>query len=200
MAVRKTLKKLEGHIRPLDKWELLERINKIKGRKQTRDKALASFLYLGGFRIEEVLTHYDDKTKTIKGQPILKRQVELFDTSIIISTVRTLKRRKPIYRTIPIVRNELEKEFINLFLDHCNTLSEEEYLFKIKRSRAQQIFAKVYLFPHYFRHIRNTILATKYNFTASELRHWNAWHSSISGDAYVHLAYQDLLNKMKRIN
>lgn len=216
--IRYKIKLSEGDIRPLAKWELLERIDQLTGRNMIRDKALASFLYLTGCRIQEVLGYYKEtnwsrfitdkttgekiftpiETREFKGRPILKKQVRVTDDTIIINTVRTLKRRKTVYRTIPILMTEHDQEFVDMFLIHYYSLNDEDPLFKIKRCRAYKIMREVGLFPHYFRHIRNTALATQYNFTASELRHWNGWSSSVSGDAYVHLAYKDLLRKMKK--
>lgn len=213
MTIRKTLTELE---RPLDKWEILERIKRIQGFNEVRDQALGAFLYLTGCRIEEVLPYRKERNlnRTLKnkktgervaapimkltetGQPIIKKQVEIYKDHIKINTVRCLKRRKSIYRNVVIPINEREKEFINILLKYIATLSDDSALFPIKRARAYQIFSKVGLYNHYFRHIRSTVLVTDYNLSPNDLQHFYGWKSSASGDAYIHLATKDLLKKM----
>lgn len=218
MAVRKELKDIEGDIRPLDRHEVEDKLNRLKGEFAERNRALGAFLYLSGCRIEEVLSYrkernlkrvvLDKKTgekvsspiqKTIEaGQPILRRQVEFEDTFIKVNTVRCLKRRKPIFRTVVIPINKWEQVFIDMFRKYTETLDSEAALFPIKRARAYQILSKVGLFPHYFRHMRSTVLSTDYAFSPTDLKHFYGWRSSASGDSYVHLNYQDLLNKMAK--
>lgn len=217
MAVRKTIKELEGDIRSLDRHEVLSKLERLKGEFAERNQALGAFLYLTGCRIEEVLSYrkernlnrvmLDKKTgqkvstpiiKTIEmGQPLLRRQLVFEDSYIRVDTVRCLKRRKQVYRTLVIPINKLELPFINMFTKYAGPLEPEAVLFPIKRARAYQIFSKVGLFPHYFRHMRSTVLSTDYAFSPTDLKHFHGWRSSASGDSYVHLNFQDLLKKMQ---
>jgi integrase len=200
----------------LERYEILDRIERIEGRNIIRDKAFVAFLFLSACRVEEVVTYYREKVllkakrraedqykgkdqmRVVLGQPIRKKQVDIVDDSIIIHGVRTLKRRDEHRRSIPILMNDREMPFIEIFMRYLNSLEPEDYLFQFNRTRGYQILSSVGLFCHYMRHLRNTILSTEYNFTGQQMQQFNGWTKSGSADPYVHLGVEDLLAKMRK--
>lgn len=100
MGTREDLKNESGEIEPLKRYELRDRIALYESSKPIRDKALISFLYLTGCRIEEVVKYiiekYASKTgkRELKGSPIKKKQVEILEKEkkVYVNNVRCLKR------------------------------------------------------------------------------------------------------------
>lgn len=222
MAIRKKLTK-NGKEEPprLQRYEILERIQQIKGYKATRNKALISLLYLTGCRIEEVCTYILERrldrtiSKTDKdgkkvqvrepiftrkkvGDSIKKKQFEYTRDTIIIHNVRCLKRRKRATRSIPIVVTRQEEPFIKYIMDYLNTLKPEDKLFPITRARANQILEKVELYPHYLRHLRATHLVTNNGFDTEHLKKFFGWSSGDTAANYVHLNVTDLVQKLRK--
>lgn len=214
MGIRQEVVK-NNQVPLLKRYEILERVNNTK---RLKDKALISFLYLTGCRIEEVVKFIQEKRnnrviinretkqrenkpiiyRTLKGDPIQKKQIEITDSYIIIHNVRTLKRRQDslLLRSIPILRSEREKTFIDIVLKYIEPLEENDYLFNMTRQSAYKKLKKVVLFPHWLRHIRLSHLAIDYNFTHAELRQFTNWSSGAMADKYIHLNVTNLLNKM----
>ena len=177
---------------PPNRYEIL---NYCKQLKTPRDKALLAFIYLTGCRIEEVVKY---KTKgTIMGRPIKKEQVSIRDSVIEVHNVRVLKRRGRAYKTIPIIRNDIEKPFINILLDYLKTLSDDDYLFNMTRERAWQILNEIDIFPHLLRHCRATHLITDYDFSTIQLQRFIGWKKLDSASDYLHLSTKDLIKKME---
>jgi len=191
----------------LQKYELLDRIKQLE---DLRYQALISFIYLTGARVEEVCKYIIEKNpkriikkepapileRTLKGQPILKKQITIDDEFMTIYNVRTLKRNKYIPRAIPILIKK-EQKFMEIIKEYLNTLNEDDPLFPIVRSRAYQIMSKVGLFPHYLRHLRLTHLTIEYGFRVAELMEFTGWGSSHSADSYIHLNVANLKDRMK---
>lgn len=196
--------------------KLLDIINSINSNHELRDRALISFLYLTGCRIEEVVkfvkeknlkkTKVDKVTKqripkpilesTYEGDPIRKEHIIEQDNRLIVKGVRILKRQRYIPRNIPIPKNNMEQPLIDILKAYLNTLSNDSFLFNISRRRAGQIISKAGLYPHYMRHMRNTHLAEDYGLTSAELQQFNGWASSNSADAYIHLDFEHICNRM----
>lgn len=220
MAVRKNIIKESGDLPPLARFEILDKIKKIEGYRRDRDKALVSFLYLSGCRIEECCNYIieknpnrkvkrkDDEGKSIsiykpiserklEGKSIQRKQIEAQRDFMIIRNVRCLKRRKKVFRSIPILNSNEDKPFIDIFLNYVNKLDEDDYLFPITRQAAYNILKKVGLFCHYLRHIRLTHLVTDYNFNEEHLMKFTGWADGRQSSTYVHLNVEDLINKMR---
>lgn len=221
MAIRKKLTKGGKEEPPrLQRYEILDRIEQIKGYKATRNKAMISLLYLTGCRIEEVCNYIIERrldrtiTKVNKdgkktqvrepifkrrkvGNSIIKKQFEFTRDSILIHNVRCLKRRKRVTRSIPIVYTRQEEPFIKYVLDYLKILEPEDKLFPITRSRANQILEKVDLYPHYLRHLRATHLVTSNGFDTEHLKKFFGWSSGETAANYVHLNVDDIIHKLR---
>jgi len=167
--------------------ELLYIINKIPVLDY---KALACFLYLTGARVSEIV-------KSLKVKQITIATIQDQDF-IIINGIECLKRKagNEAVRTIPInVKREIE--FIEPIKDYIAFKKDEDYLFNFSRQRAWVVIKQhTGLWCHYFRHLRNTHLATIYNFDSEALRKFNGWTDSKPASYYVHLRYDDLARKM----
>ena len=167
--------------------QLLHTIKKVKTRNTTRDRALIALEYLTGARVSELL-----QVKRIQIEKVYKINSDF----IQINNVPTLKRRKPMIRTvlIPVLR---EKDYLLVVLEYVNRLDAEQILFPMTRQRAWQIVHdNTGYFNHFFRHIRATHLTTDYGFTAQQLRQFFGWASSSMADNYSHLNMEDIARKM----
>ena len=119
MAVRKYIKTAEGSIPILQRYEIIDKIDQAE---TLRDKALISFLYLTGARIEEVVKYQKpnkprlpgESYYKLMGEPIRKKQLEFKEDVILVQNVRSLKRRGYKPRTIPIFKAEREDKLINI--------------------------------------------------------------------------------------
>ena len=207
--------------RAIDRYEIMDRIELLKSQ---RDQAFVCFLYLSGCRVTEVVRYIQERKlnrtvkqkvegsdrkesvpapiteRTIKGSPIQKKQIEIFEKKITIKNVRTLKKKQAYIplRNIPILRTEREEKFLTILFDYLETLQDEDYLFDITRQRAKQIIEKAGLYCHYLRHCRLTHLAVDYGFDNNDLKKFTNWTSSATADNYVHKNVGDLFAKMER--
>lgn len=217
MGIRDKLKSQDEGLPILERYEILERIDKLE---LDRDKAMVAFLYLTACRVSEVVRYIIEKNlkrqvvknrkskdgkmldapilkREYKGRSILKKQIEMRGNTLVISSVRSLKRRRYLPRAIPIIISK-ERKFVKILFDYIDPLDDEAELWPITRQRAYQILSEVGMFNHYLRHIRLTHMVTDYDFTAAELKKFVNWSSSTSADSYVHLDVKDLIAKMER--
>lgn len=209
MAIRTKLLNEAGEPVILARYELIDRINRLNTNNPIRDKAMAAFLYLTGARVEEVCRYVIEKRKReyaediterkLAGEPIRKKQIEVREDEgcIIVQNVRTLKRKKHVPRSIPIILTEKEQKIVNIFMQYYARLDEEDALFDLSRQRIYIILGHANLHPHYLRHLRNSHLAIDYGFNSADIRAYNGWSSSLTADRYVHLNVDDLIKKMK---
>lgn len=208
---------MAGKKRKSDEMSMLNRpqlLSSIKNVDNIRDRALAAFIYLSGARISEIvgtkktMTFYKGKGKdrilerqeTIIIDPLKKENIEfIYDKDILlIHQVVCLKRKYNIpKRTIPVILSK-EKEFVNIFIEHYNTLQAGESLFDITRQRAWQIINKeMGLYNHFLIHERTTHLVTNQNFTDLHLKQFRGWSDTRPASIYTHLNWHDLADKMR---
>lgn len=182
--------------------------------KNKRNRALASFLYLTGCRISEVV----GKTKII---PIYtgtmrdnnkikvtdkKVQVAALTTDniiykgddfIIVQNVPCLKHRNNVPRRNIPIRISSDSALAITFLDYWTKLPEGVPLFPLTRQRAWQIINKeLGIYTHYLIHQRCTELVSDREFTELHLKQFRGWHDTRPASIYAHLNYQDLARKM----
>jgi len=227
MGIKKeTIEANNGKLPRLQRYEIVDKINKIGGRNITRDRALVAFLFMTGCRVEEVCKYIIEKNplktrvkkivqedgsikKIVVTEPILERKpvnsgiqkkqitVDVERDIMKVINVNTLKRRKNATKDIPVIISK-EKVFFDIFLPYYNKLGDESYLFPLTRQRCYKILSQVGLWGHFMRHLRLTNLAVEYGLNAQELKHFVNWATSITADSYVHLNLNDLIDKMKR--
>jgi len=168
-------------------------------------KAFISCIYLTGCRISELLGNKNPNKPT---KPILRNQIELENYNdkevLMFYNIPTLKRKKAkgkpiiVYRNIPILVKD-EKPFVKLLLAHINELRLDQPLFSFSRVTAWRIvYKKMGLFPHYFRHLRNTHWVQNYGLSPMDLRIVNGWKDSRPADIYTHLNWRNVVDKMVR--
>lgn len=196
---RKKKRKSKESVKLLSRGEILSFIDKIPeahGNFKTRGlmyRALVSLIYLTGARVSELLT-------------LKKEQLEFTCTEkenqkyLIINNVPTLKRKEKIFRAL-FLRKDFEDPFIKHLLAWLPEVLQEEKIFNINSSRAYQIIFKYTgMYPHYFRHVRNTDLVRYYGLNSHYLRAWNGWKSIRSSEFYVSLANEDLKDRILKAN
>lgn len=156
-----------------------------------RDRAFICFLYLTGARISEVVRQvrrFQVEFEKIEGKSF-----------IMVHNVITLKRRKEIYRDIPIPVNDFETPFLEPLIAYLNTVPSNMFLFDFTRINGYRIVReKTYLFPHYFRHLRLTHLVTEYNFSERDLTFFTGWADGRQATVYTHLDLRDIARKLTK--
>lgn len=196
MSIRIQIKAVNNNQIPsLERYKILEAINRMSSK---RNKALLAFLYLTGCRISEVVRY--KKKGALIGQPIKKKQIEIRRNELRIYNVRVLKSRiKHKIRVIPILINDLERQFINHFLEYYKGLDNPDtYLFNLSRDWVYRLLAKEGLFPHWLRHARLTHLVVDYDFNEQQLQKFTGWDTTKTAPVYTHLKVDDLFDKMKK--
>jgi integrase len=196
--------------------KMLDAMNRVNSQNEVRDRGLLAFTFLMGGRIAEIVRFYPsqstkekvyDQFEAYKAMieadkfiPGIKKDQVSFDDAIglmRVTSVRTLKRKRILLRTIPIPYNEKEAPFVNAFRQHYDSITDQNAeLFPITRIRAYQIFAKAGIFPHLCRHSRNSILVAEYDYGGALLQRRNGWARASSADPYMHLNMDDELRKL----
>lgn len=180
--------------------------NKISAMPKERDRALASFLYLTGMRISEllgmkkVIHHKGKPPEDVIIKPLTKEDIEIIKDMdlVLVQQVVSLKKRYGVpKRSIPIIISK-EKEYLDMFFPYYHKLLPEEPLFKIKRQRAWQIMNKeLGLYNHFLIHERCTHLVQWSNFNSLDLMRFRGWTDTKPAATYAHLGFRDLAAKMK---
>ena len=107
---------------------------------------------------------------------------------------------QPSFRSIPVVWNEKEHKFMQVFVDFLAKIGQNEALFPLSRQRIGQILAKIGLFPHFLRHLRASHNVIDYEFDSEYLKQFFGWSSSKTAENYVHLNIKNLVDKMRKNN
>jgi integrase len=197
-------------------------INYLK--KTIRDMAFISFLFLTGARVSEVIglpvtdpdTGHPIKPLKYELPPINKRQITKFmqpnnpDLMWKVSNLPVLKRRNETkynpeehkeYKVYPrrdvIIPVKFDKELISIIDKWLSYIEEGKPVFSFTRRRASQICYYFHAkYNHFWRHIRATDLATRFNFNPIQQQHFFGWSTSKMADRYSHLQTTNLINSM----
>ena len=163
----------------------------VEGIPYLRDRAFICFLYLTGARISEIV-------RQIRRFQIEYEQIE-GKSFIMIRNVITLKRRKEIYRDIPIPVNDFETPFLAPLIEYLKEIPSNRFVFDFSRISGYRIVRdKTYLFPHYFRHLRLTHLVTEYGFSERDLTFFTGWADGRQATTYTHLDLRDIARKLTK--
>lgn len=187
---------------------------KIRQMSSLRNRALASFIYLTGCRISEIvgkekgipiyetnaITGKNEKIgdKKIKILPLTKESIEFMTENIIlVQNVASLKWRDKVPRRNIPMKVSSDGEFISIFMNYYMDLKPGEPLFKMTRQRAWQIINdELGLFTHYLIHQRCTDLVTRKNISDLYLKKLRGWKDTRPAEVYTHLQWEDLAEKL----
>lgn len=186
-----------------------ELVNSIKNIPNTRDRALAAFLYLAGCRISELLGtiklikiykngEYID-TRKINVEPLKSDAVEILPDAglILIHNVPCLKHRRTLPRRNIPIKIRSDSDLAIIFLSYWRNLEPGQPLFKMTRRRAHQIINKhLKVFPHYLIHQRITELVGTRGLGEQHIRVYRGWKDTRPASIYSHLNYHDLAGKL----
>jgi len=189
--------------------EIVKPLFLLNSRYNTILPFLATFTYLTGGRISEVLY---TRAKDITYDEVNKA---------FVVNLKTLKNRVIGQRQIPIARVGKDKWFYDMFekyyYEYVIELDPDDKVFPFRsRFMANIYFKKIYiqnvlvldmenkewhertirLFPHYLRHCRASHLVSHFGFREFELMRFMGWSSSKPASFYVKLDYRDILKKM----
>jgi len=150
--------------------------------------------YLTGGRISEILKlRYQDITIDFK---IVNKKANW--VKFLIITKKTRQNKEP-KRTIPIHYNNVYNEklldlFLNWYLKNKQIFNDEDYLWNISPSHAYRVFAILGFNPHFFRKLKLTILANKYNFNIPKLQKVSGHKDYKSLVPYIQFSTADIEN------
>lgn len=160
------------------KYILIEELNVIKQRKGVTHK------YCGGKVFQKDWVCLKCKKVIDKSHEAKFGEGKIIKRSVLVN----LEKEKPFI--IPVLKYMAIEKKLQPNFNVANKL------FNFGRARAWRIVRKHFpeerLFPHYFRHLRATHLATVFGFDQQRLVKYFGWTSSMSADYYVKLRVQDL--------
>ena len=166
--------------RALSRRELLD-ILEVASIRSDRDAALIATTFLTAGRISEVLAvRYGDVFCPEEGVMVLRMPI--------------LKRRKELFKMIPIVR---EDPFAGFMWDYVLTGEDlEARIFRMDRSTAWRICKRYGFHPHELRHSRLTELAQF--MTEDVLKSFAGWAIKSMARYYLHYGWYHFLPYVRR--
>lgn len=155
-----------------------------------RDRALASFLYLTGARVSEIV-------KVTKKEDV--KEVEFSGVPFVyVYNVPCLKRQTAVLpRTIPI-NLEKEESLYGMVRVYMDTLpNDTDVLFPMSRINAYKRIRKIddAWWNHFLRHCRLTHL-TQDGMRIPKLKQFTGWSSMSPADKYIHTQVEDVARDM----
>lgn len=179
-------------------------ISVIKGIKDNAwIRPAAAILLATGCRVGELLYLKRGNIKFIDyhNKEIPNDQLILSNVATIQFNMSTEKNRKSKYRVVPLIKNELFLDLVEIIVDYCKNIKYDETLmfpytrgsvwYSIKRNIGKDFF------PHYLRHI-NVTNDTRSGVSLMVQKTKYGWTDTRPGSVYSHLNYLDILNEQKK--
>lgn len=134
---------------------------------------------------------------------------EILSENLILSNVATIqfnmsteKNRKNKYRIVPLIKNELFLDLVEIIVDYCKNIKYDDTMlfpytrgavwYAIKRNVGKDFF------PHYLRHI-NVTNDTRSGVSPVIQKSKFGWTDLRPHSVYSHLNYLDVLNEQKKV-
>jgi hypothetical protein len=129
---------------------------------------------------------------------VKRKQIEDHEDEgyFLIKKIRILKRRKFKTHSLPVIINNADWPFIEIFVKYADELDDDKELFPMSRNRAYQILEEVGLYPHYLRHLRLTLLTREHNLTNEDLAKYIGWADGRMASKYVHSDLKYVIGKL----
>ena len=134
---------------------------------------------------------------------------EIPEDKLILSNVATVqlnfhteKNRKSQHRVVPLIKNEVFVDMIEIIVDYCKKFKYDETLLfpysRVSVWRATKRSVGKDFFPHYFRHA-NCTNDTRAGVSPVILKTKFGWSDLRPHSVYSHLNFLDVLNEQKKV-
>jgi len=162
-----------------------------------------AILLATGCRVGELLYLKRGNIKFIdyNNKEIMNQNLILSDVATIQFNMSTEKNRKSKYRVVPLIKNNLFLDLVEIIVDYCKNIKYDDTMlfpytrgavwYSIKRNIGKDFF------PHYIRHI-NVTNDTRSGVSLMIQKTKYGWTDTRPGSVYSHLNYLDVLNEQKK--
>jgi len=181
--------------------KLIDVIKKINDRSWV--KPACGILAATGCRVGELIFMKRSNIKFIdyNNKEISNDQLALSNVATIQFNMSTEKNRKSKYRIVPLIKNDLFLDLVEIVVDYCKEIKYDDTMlfpytrgavwYAIKRNLGKDFF------PHYLRHI-NVTNDTRGGVSLMIQKSKYGWTDTRPGSVYSHLNYLDVLNEQKK--
>ena len=202
-----TYKSLKSHIDRSNLFDVPSYTKMIAVVKEIKDRAwvrpACATLLATGCRVGELIYMKRNSIKFIdyNNKEILNDQLALSNVATIQFNMSTEKNRKSKYRIVPLIKNDLFLDLVEIIVDYCKEIKYDDTMlfpytrgavfYAIKRNLGKDFF------PHYLRHI-NVTNDTRGGVSLMIQKTKYGWTDTRPGSVYSHLNYLDVLNEQKK--
>lgn len=201
---------------PPDRRKIEQVINKFESPLY---RALITFLFLTGARIKEAVgltytsdLYAPDEKSLSEKKALLKKNITITNSKMylkkkdfdfnpenfpdyVVVTIPNEKHKSGLkYKKIPYPKDDRLAKYIN---EHLTTLNDDDMVFPLVRQKVLRELKKIepLWFNHLFRHSRLSELASK-GASDQYLTQFAGWEDSRPSKRYVHMRWQDLIEKV----
>lgn len=191
------------HVFPVEPEYFLQQIEKAFISK--RNLALASMLYLGGFRVGELPML---KTSMVEVEQRYSRYENKLKTFVVVRKAPVLKKRDADavrhLITIPAFKS-YEKPFLDYFYDYHEPLTNDEILFPMGARHIRKLIWRIKLrgdpcFPHWVRSLRCMHLLQRTGCNVIEIKNFFNWSTVRMVEEYVRFVSGDIADRMMQVS
>ena len=163
-----------------------------------------AILLATGCRVGELLylKRGNIKFMNYNNKEILSEDLILSDVATIQFNMSTEKNRKNKYRVVPLIKNTLFLDLVEIIVDYCRLIKYDNTMlfpytrgavwYAIKRNVGKDFF------PHYLRHI-NVTNDTRSGVSPVIQKSKFGWTDLRPHSVYSHLNFLDVLNEQKKV-